>query len=349
MAAIFEDNDRSKFELAAKSYSDVDIAHLYDQITKDIDSLISEKRNLGHYDPSMLIRLRPSFETISGQKLPDNNDETDALLIIRSYANVNADPQTASGSWLATKAKRLIRKSMAWYILYLVDQFKNFTKMITELLVSLIARLNNLSSLFNSETIPNEKLVRYSGAIKAHELPIDLDTQLEIEISRAHGRILLASPTTCLLPFAERTNGALDLYLLIDDAEKDIEGLETSIYIRNQPLATHLASIADGSLSLLIIDSLLWRSHPKKIVGLIELISRKISNDGNVILLAIDLSEKNEFDIQVEQRYSYHPDTIVKLMNYYGLTQIDEPAKNSQNWTLSRFQKRDPLPQSSTI
>ncbi len=251
-------------------------------LEKRIREEVAHMRAEGKYPPSLARRVRTYYRTLLPDGAASGQRDFDAIFnTVDRIAYMDIDVPTASAKPGVAFAKRALRTLMAWYLNYLAQQFNNFATNLVHLLGITDARIGAIEARMDTSAFRATELLDTTASVR-----VQAETSAKVAeiLSEVRGRILVAECTDGAL-LERLVEGGLNAYGvesrpgLLQTAES--RGLE----LREAGTLEHLASVAAGSLSALVLSGLVDReSAATRVAALAH--ARRVLEAGAPLVLA---------------------------------------------------------------
>lgn len=255
-------------------------AEFLSRVMGEIDDEVRRRRAAGEFPPTFERRLDRMFSRFTPVGVEDGHFEETLKLADRA-AYIDIEVPTRSEKPGISALKRFLRKMIAWYLNYVVQQLTHFTSSTMRVLHMVDERLQEL-----------EEEVGATGAVplEVSELPgtpPDLDPWVDgivARLSGQRGRILHAECADGRLLIAMVAAG-LDAYgvdprpTLLDRAAAD--GAD----VRCEDAVEHLRSVSDLGLSGLVLSDCIDRLGSRTQRELAALTQSKLAPGGVLVMV----------------------------------------------------------------
>jgi len=288
-------------------------------VMADIDAEVRRRRASGDLPAGLERELDELFLEFSPVGLQGKARLRENLALVDGAAYIDISVPVDSQKKVGVYIKRLIRKSLSWYIGFIVHQIVKFGWAVSRMLHLVVDHVEDLESTIDSIRIP--------------ELPITAVPVMDAGAAWwADEAIGALSKTTGRVLHAECGNGSLVERLVaagvdaygVDPAELTIEpAVDRGLDVRAESALDHLEVVAEEALSGIVLSGSVQWLHPNQRDRLVALASARLAIDG-VLVLHSSTPEawRRRHSHLVEDLSPGHPlhsDTWTHLLGAHGL------------------------------
>jgi len=262
----------------------------FDEVMAEIQREVRRRRANGDFPPSLERRLDRLFERF----VPAGTDRAsfpEALRRADREAYFDIEVPTASERPLVPIVKRTLRRLMAWYLNYLVQQlvrFSSSTVRVLHLIDDRLSRLERAVSLLGAG-LESSELERSLVEARGDRWPLapavaELAPAVVAALEGTAGRVLVAECGDGRL-LADLVAAGLDAYG-VDDAAALIDRVATAGFdVWLEPPLEHMASVGPGGLGGAVIVGFSDRLALDAKRHLVDELARVVEPGGRVVLL----------------------------------------------------------------
>jgi len=249
-------------------------------VMEEIDAEVRRRRASGDLPAGLERELDELFLEFSPVGLQGKARLRENLALVDAAAYVDVAVPVLSRKKIGVYVKRLIRKSMGWYIGFIVHQIVKSAWAVSRMLHLVVDHIEDLETSIDDIRIP--------------ELPT---TAVPVAVAGASwwaaDAVSALSGTTGRVLHAECGDGSLVQQLLdagvdaygVDPAELVIEpAVDRGLDVRSESALDHLAVVAEEALSGLVLSGSLQWLHPNQRDRLVALASGRLALDGILVL-----------------------------------------------------------------
>jgi SAM-dependent methyltransferase len=249
-------------------------------VMADIDAEVRRRRASGDLPAGLERELDELFLEFSPVGLQGKARLRENLALVDAAAYIDISVPVASRKKVGVYLKRLIRKSMGWYIGFIVHQIVKSAWAVSRMLHLVVDHIEDLETSIDDIRIP--------------ELPA---TAVPLEDAGAAwwapGAVAALAATTGRVLHAECGAGSLVQQLVdagvdaygVDPAELVIEpAVDRGLDVRSESVLDHLEVVAEEALAGLVLSGSLQWLHPNQRDRLVALASTRLALDGVLVL-----------------------------------------------------------------
>ncbi len=246
----------------------------------EIDAEVRRRRASGDLPAGLEQELDELFLEFSPVGLHGKARLRETLSLVDRSAYVDIAVPVASQKMVGTYVKRLIRKSMGWYIGFIVHQIVKFAWSVSRMLHVVVDHVEDLEAAVEVQRTP---------PLPATVVPATdpgatwWASEAVAAVSSVKGRVLHADCGTGSLLDALVAAG-LDAYG-VDPVEAAVEvPVGRGLDVRAESLIDHLDVVADDALSGLVVTGSVEWLHPNERERLVRQVGSRLAVDGVLVL-----------------------------------------------------------------
>lgn len=279
-------NPSSAADSAAKAARDFQ-REMQDRIAAEVD----KRRGEGKYPPSFEAKLRTVYEGLLPKgSTKDSKDLSHLMYMVDRTAFMDIDVPLASNKPGVSKLKTVLRKLMAWYLNYLLQQLTNFHANLLQLLHAYDLRMQRIErrlTEFNSEApaLPVVLTDDAVGTILSH-------------LGGPEGRILVTSCTSSSLLSQLDANG-YDAYGIDTDTSRLDALASKGTDARFDAPYEHVAGLKKSALQAVILQGTFELLSTADKVALLKMLKTSLVKGGKLIVLGRPVASDLEGDLRI--------------------------------------------------
>jgi len=249
-------------------------------VMADIDAEVRRRRASGDLPAGLERELDELFLEFSPVGLQGKARLRETLALVDGSAYVDVAVPVDSQKMVGSYVKRLIRKTMGWYIGFIVHQIVKFAWSVSRMFHVVVDHVEDLEAAVDAERTPE---------LPASAVPV-------VDAGSAwwsgHAVTALAGVSGRVL-HAECGNGSLldrlsaagvDAYG-VDPTESVIEpAIERGLDVRAESVLGHLEVVADEALSGMVLSGSVQWLHPNQRDRLVSLVASRLALDGVLVI-----------------------------------------------------------------
>jgi hypothetical protein len=250
------------------------------QVMVEIDAEVSRRRASGDLPVGLEQELDELFLEFSPVGLHGKARLRETLALVDRSAYVDIAVPVASQKVVGTYVKRLIRKSMGWYIGFIVHQIVKFAWSVSRMLHVVVDHVEDLEAAVEVQRTPPlpSSVVPGSDPGTAWWAPEAVSA-----VSAVEGRVLHADCGTGTLLDALIAAG-VDAYG-VDPTGSVIEAsVGRGLDVRAESLLDHLDVVADDALAGMVVTGSVQWLHPNERDRLVGLVGSRLAVNGVLVL-----------------------------------------------------------------
>jgi hypothetical protein len=266
-------SDAGEWDAAAR-------ARYLSEVMADIDAEVRRRRASGDLPAGLERELDEMFLEFSPVGLHGRARLRETLALVDGSAYVDVAVPVASNKAVGSLVKRTIRKSMGWYIGFIVHQIVKFAWAVSRMFHVVVDRVELLEAAVETERTPE---------LPPSAVPVTdpgtawWSSEAVAALTGVRGRVLHAECGDGALLDALVAAG-VDAYG-VDPSEAAIEpAVDRGLDVRAESLLDHLAVVADEALSGVVLSGSVQWLHPNQRDRLVGLITERLALDGVLVL-----------------------------------------------------------------
>jgi SAM-dependent methyltransferase len=285
--------------------SDIDMARLQEEILEEV----RRRRASGDFPPGLEQELDAMFARYAPAGTSDDFD--DVLSAAEAQSFIHADVPTGSQRKPLGYVKRVLRKTMAWYMRFVAQQVTAFAGTVTRAVALLAHRVDSLERVtLVSRPSLVAPLVDASGAV----VPL---------LAGVPGRVLHAECGSGTLLRALVGSG-VDAYGVEPvEAAADL-ALQAGLDVRVDSALSHLQKLSDGTLGGIVLSGCTDWLAPGDLLAVASLAARALVPDG--VLVVVSMGPRawarghGAVVADLSPGHPLHPETWRHVLSERGLT-----------------------------
>jgi hypothetical protein len=312
----------------------------------EIDAEVRRRRASGDLPPGLERELDELFLEFSPVGLQGRARLRETLALVEGSAYVDVAVPVESQKLVGTYIKRLIRKTMSWYIGFIVHQIVKFAWAVSRMFRVVVDHVEVLEAEVAAQRTP--------------ELPLSAVPIVDPGASWWSGDAVAAmAGVTGRVLHADCGNGSLldalavagvDAYG-IDPTDSVIEAaIERGLDVRGESVLDHLEVVADEALSGLVLSGSVQWLHPNQRDRLVKLVGSRLALDAVLVIHSATPESwsagSSHLVSDLAPGRPLHPETWAHLLTGVGFG----PASITPGGPERRLSQVDPShPDASTI
>lgn len=279
-------NPSSATDSAAISARDFQ-REMQDRIAAEVD----KRRGEGKYPPSFEAKLRTVYEGLLPKgSTKDSKDLSHLMYMVDRTAFMDIDVPLASNKPGVSKLKTVLRKLMAWYLNYLLQQLTNFHANLLQLLHAYDLRMQRIE----------RRLTEFSS--EAPALPVVLNDDaigtILSHLGEPAGRILVTSCTSSSLLSQLDAHG-YDAYGIDTDTSRlDALAAEGTDARFDRPYE-HVAGLKKAALNAVVLQGTFELLSTSDKVAMLEMLKSSLVKGGRLVVLGRPTAPDLEGELRV--------------------------------------------------
>jgi hypothetical protein len=253
------------------------------EVMADIDAEVKRRRASGDLPAGLERELDELFLEFSPVGMQGKARLRETLALVDGAAYVDIAVPVLSNKAVGVYIKRLIRKSLSWYMNYVVHQITRFAWSVTRVLHLVVDHIDDLEATVDSLRAPElpESAVPVLDAGTSWWAPAAIES-----VRGVGGRVLHAECGNGSL--VEALVGAgIDAYG-VEPNEVTVEpGIEKGLDVRAESILDHLQVVSEEALGAIIISGPVQWLHANDRQRLVQLASSRLAVGGVLVLQSI--------------------------------------------------------------
>jgi SAM-dependent methyltransferase len=260
--------------------SAADRAQYLTQVMAEIDAEVRRRRASGDLPAGLERELDELFLEFSPVGLHGRARLRETLALVDGSAYVDIAVPVDSNKMAGGYVKRLIRKTMGWYIGFIVTQIVKFAWAVSRMFHVVVDHVEDLEVAVDAQRTPDlpASVVQIVDPGTSWWSPRAVDA-----LRGVTGRVLHADCGDGSLLDALVDAGA-DAYG-VDPTESLLESaIERGLDVRAEPVLGHLEVVADEALSGMVLSGSIQWMHPSQRERLVALATARLAVDGVLVI-----------------------------------------------------------------
>ncbi len=255
-------------------------AEYLNEVMAEIDAEVRRRRASGDLPAGLEQELDELFLEFSPVGLHGKARLRETLALVDGSAYVDMAVPVESQKAVGSHVKRLIRKSMGWYIGFIVHQIVKFAWSVSRMFHVVVDHVEDLEAAVETQRTPE---LPPSAVPAADPGSTWWSTEAVAALSGVRGRVLHAECGTGTLLDA-LVAGGIDAYG-VDPTESVIEpAIERGLDVRAESVLDHLEVVADEALSGMVLTGSVQWLHPNQRARLVRLATSRLAVDGVLVI-----------------------------------------------------------------
>ncbi len=294
-------------------------ARYLDEVMADIDAEVKRRRASGDLPAGLEQELDELFLEFSPVGLQGKARLRETLALVDGSAYVDIAVPVESQKVVGAYVKRLIRKTMGWYIGFIVHQIVKFAWSVSRMFHVVVAHVEDLEAEVATLRIPE---------LPPSTVPVVVPgstwwaADAAAALTGTRGRVLHADCGDGSL-VATLLAAGVDAYG-VDPSEAGIEAaVERGIDVRAEPMLGHLEVVGDEALAGMVLSGSVQWLHPNQRDRLVRLAAARLAVEG---VLAIHSATPESWTASTAPLVSdlapgrpLHAQTWTHLLDLHGL------------------------------
>jgi hypothetical protein len=255
-------------------------ARYLDEVMADIDAEVKRRRASGDLPAGLEQELDELFLEFSPVGLQGKARLRETLALVDGSAYVDIAVPVESQKMVGAYVKRLIRKSMGWYLGFIVHQIVRFAWAVSRMFHVVVSHVEDLEADVDTLRSPELPLSAVPVVVPgtAWWAPAAVDA-----LSGVRGRVLHADCGDGSLVEALLAAG-VDAYG-VDPSETGIEpAVERGTDVRSESMLGHLDVVGDEALAGVVLSGSVQWLHPNQRDRLVRTATARLAIDGVLVL-----------------------------------------------------------------
>ena len=248
--------------------SDIDLARIQEEIAEDV----RRRRAAGDFPPGMEQELDAMFARYAPAGTSDDFD--DVLSAAEAQSFIHAEVPTASQRRPLGYVKRLLRKTMAWYMRFLAQQVTAFAGTVTRAVALLAHRVDSLERV----TLVTRPQVEPPS--------VDASATVLAALSGTRGRVLHAECGRGAL-LRSLVDGGVDAYGVEPVEAAADAALQSGLDVRADTALAHLQKLPEGALGGVVLSGCSDWLAPGDLLAVASLAARALAPGGVLVVVSV--------------------------------------------------------------
>ncbi len=314
----------------ADAVGEEDGAITAESIRIDIEQEVARLRAEGKYPPSLLAKVRAVYNaTLPTGAAGGAKDFRSSFRLLDRNAYIDIYVPTDSRKPGVALVKRTIRSLVAWYLTYITQQFNNFASRLMHVIGILDARLSRLEETGGENAWSELAWIGPTSGLAAQSI---LAGPIQDALTEVPGRVLVLECGEGKLLSTLRRSG-LSAYGIDERAELLDTAERSGLEVRHVSASEHLAGVAPGSLSGLVLSGVVDRSGAHVRVSLLRQAAAALAKGGILAIASAGQelfdSESNVVEAELSDGRPYSPKVWEHLAAKAGFTQVRTMAQDT--------------------
>jgi SAM-dependent methyltransferase len=289
------------------------------KVMAEIDAEVRHRRASGDLPAGLERELDELFLEFSPVGLQGKARLRENLALVDSAAYVDIAVPVESDKKAGAYIKRLIRKSLGWYIGFIVQQVVKFAWAVSRLLHLVVDHVEDLESTVEALRIPELP----AAAVPVTDPGMSWWADLTLAaVSAATGRVLHAECGNGSLVGLLIANG-VDAYGVDPDQAMIEPAIERGLDVRAEAALEHLDVVAEEALAGIVLSGSIQWLHPNQRDRLIGLAASRLAVDGILVLHSATPESwrrsTSPLVADLAPGHPLHPDTWTHVLAASGL------------------------------
>jgi len=289
----------------------------------DIDAEVRRRRASGDLPAGLERELDELFLECSPVGLHGKDRLRETLALVDGSAYVDVAVPTESQKAVGSYVKRLIRKSMGWYIGFIVHQIVKFAWSVSRMFHVVVDHVEDLEAAVETQRTPE---------LPASAVPRTVpgtawwSAEAVAAMKGVKGRVLQGECGGGELLDALIASG-IDAYGVDTDDIAIESAVERGLDVRAESVLGHLGVVADEALSGLILTGSIQWLHPNERGRLVTLATSRVAVDGVLVVHSATpeawLADSSHVVSDLAPGRPLHAETWVHLIEDHGFRQVN--------------------------
>jgi hypothetical protein len=255
-------------------------AEYMNEVMAEIDAEVRRRRASGDLPAGLERELDELFLEFSPVGLHGRARLRETLALVDGSAYVDVAVPVESQKMVGSSVKRLIRKTMGWYIGFIVHQIVKFAWSVSRMFHVVVDHIEDLEAAVASQRVPELPPSAVPAADPARSW---WSGEAVAALGAVSGRVLHADCGRGIL-VEELLAAGIDAYG-VDPSEPTIElAVERGLDVRAESVLDHLEVVADEALAGLVLSGSIQWLHPSQRDRLVALAASRLALDGVVVI-----------------------------------------------------------------
>ncbi len=298
-------------------------AQYLSEVMADIDAEVRRRRASGDLPAGLERELDELFLEFSPVGLHGKARLRETLALVDGSAYVDVAVPTESQKAVGSYVKRLIRKSMGWYIGFIVHQIVKFAWSVSRMFHVVVDHVEDLEAAVETQRTPE---------LPASAVPRTVpgtawwSAEAVAAMKGVKGRVLQGECGGGELLDALIASG-IDAYGVDTDDIAIESAVERGLDVRAESVLGHLGVVADEALSGLILTGSIQWLHPNERGRLVTLATSRVAVDGVLVVHSATpeawLADSSHVVSDLAPGRPLHAETWVHLIEDHGFRQVN--------------------------
>jgi hypothetical protein len=255
-------------------------ARYLDEVMADIDAEVKRRRASGDLPAGLEQELDELFLEFSPVGLQGKARLRETLALVDSSAYVDIAVPVESQKMVGTYVKRLIRKTMGWYLGFIVHQIVKFAWSVSRMFHVMVAHVEDLEAEVGTLRIPELPRSAVPVAVPGSTW---WAPEAVAALTGLRGRVLHADCGDGSLVDALIAAG-VDAYG-VDPSEAGIESaIERGTDVRAESMLGHLEVVGDEALAGMVLSGSIQWLHPNERDRLVHMATARLAVEGVLVI-----------------------------------------------------------------
>ncbi|HZQ58505.1 MAG TPA: methyltransferase domain-containing protein [Acidimicrobiales bacterium] len=280
--------------------SEIDLSRIQDEIAEEV----RRRRAAGDFPPGLEQELDAMFAKYAPAGTSDDFD--DVLAAAEAQSFIHADVPTASQRRPLAYVKRVLRKTMAWYVRFVAQQVTAFAGTVTRAVALLGHRVEALERV---TLVSRPPLVAPTVDASAVVVPA---------LAGVPGRVLHAECGTGALVGALAAAGA-DAYGVEPVEAAAMEAAQAGLDVRADTAMAHLGKLAPAALGGVVLSGCVDWLAPGDVLALVDLAVRALAPGGVLAVTSVGPRAVSPVVADLSPGRPFHAETWRHVLSGHGL------------------------------
>jgi Methionine biosynthesis protein MetW len=297
-------------------------AQYLSEVMADIDAEVRRRRASGDLPAGLERELDELFLEFSPVGLHGKARLRETLALVDGSAYVDVAVPTESQKAVGSYVKRLIRKSMGWYIGFIVHQIVKFAWSVSRMFHVVVEHVEDLEAAVETQRTPELPTSAVPQSLAG--LPW-WSAEAVAAMKGVKGRVLQAECGTGELLDALMASG-IDAYGVDADDLAIESAVERGLDVRAESVLGHLGVVADEALAGLVLSGSIQWLHPNERDRLVSLATSRLAVGGVLVLHSSTpeawMADSSHVVSDLAPGRPLHAETWVHLVEDHGFEQV---------------------------
>jgi hypothetical protein len=257
-----------------------DRARYMDQVMAEIDAEVKRRRASGDLPAGLERELDELFLEFSPVGLQGKARLRETLALVDGSAYVDTAVPVASQKAVGSTVKRLIAKTIGWYVGFIVHQIVKFAWSVSRMFHVVVDHIEDLEAAVDTQRTPELP----DSAVPATDPGSSWwSADAVAALVGVGGRVLHVECGNGSLVDALLSAG-VDAYGVEPDERAIESAVERGLDVRSESMLGHLEVVADEALAGLVLSGSVQWLHPNQRSRLVDLIGSRLAVDGVLVI-----------------------------------------------------------------